>query len=427
MQLRDKGFRYTEDFNSMVQIVIWNSLGFFFLGFLIPIIARLNMGATGLEIGLIVSIQVLGRMLSSFITGFLIDRFKSKIIFVLIGSFGRGASYFFIFGAIIMNSLIGLCIGTFILGFMAGIFWVPFDTLVAEKSNKNHRSHAYGKRDSANAKGQIIGSLLGFTILTTATFFTSNPFILYFAIPLYGLANFYAGVKYIHDVDDTIKFSDITIPLNDIQSNEGQNSKEAYSFTMLLGLFFLLIAVLLSSINGSLAKPFLNIYLLENIESDLFLVTMAYLPAGIFATLLAPKLGALVDKSHPLVGITITSIFGAIITWFLINTDNIWIFAILLLIDMTIVIAAGLIFRNLLSRITVEHRGKIIGTSSFFTYLGSVIGPILGGFTWDYLGQKFPFIISIFIELSLIPFYIVVVYFLLPNLTETFEVKKKKD
>ncbi len=66
MQLRDKEVRYTEDFNSMVHIVIWNSLGFFFLGFLIPIIARLNMGATGLEIGLIVSIQVKKKIFRNF-------------------------------------------------------------------------------------------------------------------------------------------------------------------------------------------------------------------------------------------------------------------------------------------------------------------------------------------------------------------------
>jgi len=45
---------------------------------------------------------------------------------------------------------------------MAGVFWVPFNTFIAEKSNKDNRSQAFGKRDSANAIGQIIGSLFGF-------------------------------------------------------------------------------------------------------------------------------------------------------------------------------------------------------------------------------------------------------------------------
>jgi hypothetical protein len=49
----------------------------------------------------------------------------------------------------------------------------------------------------------------------------------------------------------------------------------------------------------------------------------------------------------------------------------------------------------------------------------------LGGITWDLFGQKFPFIISIFVELSLIPFYALVIYLLLPNLVEKFEDEKE--
>lgn len=86
-------------------------------------------------------------------------------------------------------------------------------------------------------------------------------------------------------------------------------------------------------------------------------------------------------------------------------------------------IAASLIFQNLVSRITIEHRGKIIGIGEFFTFFGSEIGPILGGFVWDFMGPKFPFIISIFVELSLIPLYLVVVYLLIPHLAESYKIK----
>lgn len=66
--------RYTPDFNTMIKIAILNSLGFFFLGFLIPIISRQNMNATGLEIGLIVSALVIDYTLSSSATTFLSNR-----------------------------------------------------------------------------------------------------------------------------------------------------------------------------------------------------------------------------------------------------------------------------------------------------------------------------------------------------------------
>ncbi|MFX1596352.1 MAG: hypothetical protein ACFFBK_09840, partial [Promethearchaeota archaeon] len=129
------------------------------------------------------------------------------------------------------------------------------------------------------------------------------------------------------------------------------------------------------------------------------------------------------DRLHPSVGITIVSSLGALFTWFLINSANIWIFAALLLVDMTIMIAAGLIFQNLVSRISTEHRGKILGVGEFFAFLGSVIGPILGGIVWDFLGPKFPFIISIFVELSLIPIYLGVVYLLIPHLAESYGIR----
>jgi len=383
------------------------------------------MFATAIQISLIVSFQVLGRTISGTISGFLTDRMKSRKKLVLIGSIGRGISYFIIYTAIILNSIILLGIGTFSLGFMAGVFWVPFNTLIAEKSNKDNRSEAYGKKNSSNAIGQMIGGVIGFLLLMILGFFTSNPFLLYASIPVFGIANFYAGFKFNREVDESIKFNEpfenLTNPL--IKENKENHAK--LSGPIIIGSIFLMSVLFLSNINGSIAKPFLNIYVIETIESNIQLVTWAYLPAGIVATLLAPKLGKLVDKFPPAIGITVTSTLGALVTWLLINSANIWIFSLLLLIDMTIMIASGLIFQNLLSRISLKNRGKILGSGEFFQFLGSVIGPILGGVVWDFYGPNYPFIISIFVELSLIPLYLLVVYYLIPHLAETYTLKKK--
>lgn len=416
--------RFTPDFNYMLNIVILNSLGFFFIGFLIPIIAFYNMFASAIQISLIVSFQVLGRAVSGTITGILTDRAISKKILVLIGSIGRGTSYFIIYAAIILNSLLMLGIGTFTLGFMAGVFWVPFNTLIAEKSNKDNRSEAYGKRNSANAIGQMIGGVIGFLLLMLLEYFTFNPFLLYASIPIYGIANFYAGVKFNREVDETIRFINPSDNLTNLQNDENSTHQIKFVGPIILGSIFLMLVLLLGNINGSIAKPFLNLYVIVTIENDIQLVTWAYLPAGVVATLLAPKLGKIIDKLRPAVGITITSALGALVTWLLINSANIWVFSLLLLIDLTIMIASGLIFQNLLSRISLKNRGKIIGTGEFFQFLGSFIGPILGGVVWDLISPSYPFIISIFVELSLIPLYLIVVYYLIPHLAETYETKK---
>ncbi len=198
--------RFTHDYNQMLRIVILNSLGFFFIGFWIPIVARGSMGATSFQIGLVVVSFVIGRMISGFITGFITDRIKSRTQLVLIGSFGRAISYFIIYAAFITNSIFLLGVGHGILGFMAGVFWIPFNIFVAEKSSKSHRSQAYGKRDSTNAIGQIIGAIFGFTLLMITAAYTDNPIIIYSAIPIYGISNFIAGIMFYRRVDESVKF-----------------------------------------------------------------------------------------------------------------------------------------------------------------------------------------------------------------------------
>ena len=420
--------RFTSDYNQMLTIIILNSLGFFFLGFWISIVARVDMGASNFQVGLVVVSNVIGRMISGLYIGFIADRIKSRTSLVLIGSFGRAISYFIIYASFISNHILLLGIGYFILGHMAGIFWVPFNMFVAEKSSKDHRSQAYGKRDSINAIGQIIGGTFGFTLLMVTSAYTDNPIIIYSAIPIYGIANFIAGIIFYRKVDESIKFSNLNIDSSDNTSDNTSNdtfskNKIFNSTSMIIGAIFLISLLFLGSINGNIARPYLNIYVIENIESNINLVVWAYLPTGLLATLLAPKLGVLVDKLHPLVGITVTSSLGALMTWFLINAANIWTFSFLLLFDMAIGMSAGLIFQNLYSRISTEHRGKIFGVGDFFAFLGAVIGPLLGGIVMDLISPQFPFIISIFVELSLVPLYLAAVYLLLPHMEESYESK----
>ena len=79
--------RFTPDFNDVLKIIILNSLGFFFLGFLIPIIARQDMNASGFQVSLLISLQVLGRTLSGIASGYFTDHLKNRSILILIGSF----------------------------------------------------------------------------------------------------------------------------------------------------------------------------------------------------------------------------------------------------------------------------------------------------------------------------------------------------
>ncbi len=411
--------RFTKDFYSMIRIIKFNTLGFFFLEFLIPWVATQELDASGAEMGIVFALQILGYTISSPFVGWLTDR-TSRTKLILTGSFGRGIAYFIIYLAIITSWLPGLAIGTFSIGFGVGFFWIPLNTLIAEKSDKKNRAEAYGLRNREQGIGTFFGALIGFGILNYANEANMESFFLYAAIPIFGFANFYAGFLFLKTVDEEVKFANN--PLDEVQIQNSIFDPLPQAF--MIGFILLALVLFMSSVNGSLAKPFLLVYMLENIENNPELVTLAYIPTGVVSMLLAPKFGEIADRIHPMLGISIASAVGAIVTWFLIHTDNLWIFAALLVIDVTIATTAGLIGANIISRVSKTHRGKIFGIQSTTSSLGAVIGPIVGGLIWDEFGDKYPFFLSIIVELALIPVFLVAIYLILPHLAELFTEKE---
>jgi MFS family permease len=134
--------KYTSDFDSVILIVIWNSLGFFFVDFIMIYMINQVMGASGVALGLFPAFLTFGGLISSLFIGYLTDH-VSKQKLVMIGSFGRGLSYFGLYTSIILQILPGIYISSFLLGLGAMLFWVPLDTLISDKSSKHHRSSAF--------------------------------------------------------------------------------------------------------------------------------------------------------------------------------------------------------------------------------------------------------------------------------------------
>ena len=135
--------------------------------------------------------------------------------------------------------------------------------------------------------------------------------------------------------------------------------------------------------------------------------------------LLAPKFGGVADRLNVKLVIAVGASSGALTTWLLIHTTTLWIFSLLLVMDLTISITTGLVIQSFMSRISISHRGKVFGLQTIFMDLGAIMGPILGGILWDAYGFRAPFIFSISVELLLVPFFIFAIIKILPFLTET--------
>ena len=422
--------KFTSDFNSVIFIVLWNSLGFFFIEFIMTYYIYWVLNYPIYQVGLFFSFITFGALISSLFIGYLTDRFSKRIL-IMIGSFGRGLSYLGLYFSIILESLIGMYISAFILGLGAYIFWNPLDSIISEKSSKYHRSSAFGKRRFALGIGMVLGTVVGFIIFSLANVFTpNNAFFIYGAIPVFGISNFYAGIQFSRKVDEEKKF---VYPESNNDSlsepeleNSTESSKTSPNFLFFLGIIILFAGFLLSAVNYGFYRPFIQPYVLENINSNAELVAWFYLPTALLGALIAPRLGTIADKINPYLTIAIASLLGGVVTWLIINSGSLWFFAILLVVDNTIMLTVSFVFINFLSRVSIKNRGKIFGLITLFESVGMMIGPFLGGIVYDTISPQAPFIISIIVEWSLISFFIIGIWILNPHLVESIQDNKKK-
>ena len=418
----------------MIRIIFWNSVGFFFFSFLIPFVTVQLLGATGIELGMTFAVQTIGGLISAPIVGYLTDRVSRKLL-ILIGSFGRAVCYILMYLGIIFSSLVVFAIGMFVLGLFAGFFWTPLDTLISEKSNKANRSFAFGKRGGMIGKGNLLGSVISFIVFGLANFFVpENLLLVYSPLLLFAGSNIFGGITFHLKVDEHLTLDKHVFNLfpsavepsliskEPVIQDTVIRSKKNLAIGFFIGFSVLTISFMMSSMNQSLAYPFFQVYLIEELKvEDPIMVMAIYFPSQILSLLFAPKLGKIADKINPIIGIVFVSGLGALVTSLIINSTSGLMFGIILLFDSTFAWGGNLILQNVLSRISKIHRGKIFGLAQWLSLFGAVLGPVLGGFAWDALGPSAPFVISIFIELSVIPLYAIAIKALKPYMAEKVE------
>ncbi|MHA2000963.1 MAG: MFS transporter [Promethearchaeota archaeon] len=434
----------TPDFSSMTSIVFWNSLGFFFFGFIIRYATDQLMHASGTVMGIVFAGQTVGGLISTPLVGYLTDRVSKKKL-VLVGSFGRGIALVIMYLGICINNLIVFGAGIFIQGLMVGYFWVPLNTLIAQKSHKTVRSAAFGQQAGAMGKGTLIGSILTILYFWGAiSWVPTIPWLVYAPLVAYCGFNFYAGVIFNKKVDEHITFDEYIRSCDThetreiLKEEENEKAQEKLlkdttnfklrgnqkNYGMILGITFFLITFTLSAVNQSMAGPFLQVFLTGKFFGDIhtlevaLLVMLIYFPSEVISQLIAPKLGELADRFNASIAIIAIGSLGALVTYILININSAIAFGAVLLVDTTCAWGSMLVLQNLMSRFSKKNRGKIFGARQWFSFIGAIIGPILGGYVWDNLGHKSPFIISIFVELALIPFYLVAIKMLHPYMQE---------
>ncbi|MBU5425835.1 MFS transporter [Tissierella pigra] len=339
-----------------------------FIGFIFPIYAS-SIGANVIQIGYLYSIFSIISIIIRPIVGNLIDK-RGRKTGILIGTIlYTVVNVFFIMARDFKYLLIGRIIQS--LG--ASFLWISVDTFISDISDKTNRGQNFGLLDQWMAKGEWIGSIIGFTILYNN--FTDNPFRLIFIIFMVtSLASVYYTIK---NLPETVNIK------KGYEEGNIKNKKELKYFLGIIGVISLII---------SLTAPIYLLYLQEHITYDLSLITFLFIPASILALFLPKRFGSFSDKygreKIVIVGMFINAILQILIPF----NKGYYSFMILYTLISTIVMFYSPAFSSLIIDFVGEDkRGRSYGLYSFASGIGGAIGYTAGSYIYENIGNDIVF------------------------------------
>ncbi|MHA2434163.1 MAG: MFS transporter, partial [Candidatus Thorarchaeota archaeon] len=256
------------------------SLGFFMVSFLIPIVAYNSMGASATQVALVFSMLTLGTALFSPAAGRIAKRGRRRES-ILGGTLVRAAAYLGMTVSIWLSDINLLTLNSLIWGFGAAFYRVGSDAEISERVRRNNRTEAFGHREAAVARGNVIGAFLGFTVYFT--FGLGEVFIFRDRRPL------------------DIPASSPSLP--------------GIRIAVGLGVTALIVAAALDTFISALLAPFVEIFILDKYPYlTVEVLALVYLPGGILSGVLGAPLGRYADRTNKVVIVSAAVLVGSFST-----------------------------------------------------------------------------------------------------------------
>lgn len=341
------------------------SFPFSLIGFLFPVYAH-SMGISVMEVGVIYSAFSLFTILMRPAVGHLIDKRGRKVGIVLGIVFYCLMNLLFLIG----NDFKYLLTARIFQGIGSSFLWISIDTIISDISHKNNRSENFGIIDESINKGSFLGAFIGFTIIFNDLF--NNPFKAAFFISLGAslISLYYSVFKVEETIEIKKNYEDDTI----------KNSKGFNLFLILMGLHAL--------ISTMTAHTYL-IYVRENITDKLHLISYLFIPGAILSMFLPNKFGKFSDRYNRR-KILFIGIFAMGILYFLIPATNSYYY---FMIINTLIAITTMFYGPAQSALVIDvvgdnQRGKSYGKYKFALGIGGILGPMIGTYIYEYIGNR---------------------------------------
>lgn len=331
---------------------------------LIPIFARI-LGASGFEVGLLTSGFMLARAAASYVIGRLSDHWGRHRILIQIG-------FIFLclitFGYILISNYHGLLIMRFIQGICSGFIWPIAQIMIVEFSSPKYRTRALSLYQIMGRFGALLSRFfLSFILMLAMYFGLQEP-------DSFKLAFGCAGLILIIGLLVTTKLPG-SLPSQKRNRNDGRSPTIIFILAFVFGAMMAM-------------APISLVYLNEYFH--LSPLSIAVLLLGLDALSMAAMYGAshLTDSigiQNSLWFILIPCFFAGVILPF---ARSLLMFVIVYFI-LRMAVSSFLPLSRSYATSDNSESGTNVGKLNMMSNIGSVIGPIIGGFIYDRLKDSY--------------------------------------
>jgi MFS family permease len=350
------------------QPILLGCLGFGFLWFALPIYSKI-LGASALEIGGMFSIFSLTIALLRPFIGIASDKMGRKYFFV--AALICYAASMVIFS--MADNIIELYAGQIVSGFGSAMMIISAYTMATDLAAPEEWGKSVGRIDEAIAKGNLIGGIAGFLLISNLPKNLGWQ-IIFSGYALSAAVGAWMGWRRVPETRPTR-----------ISQSDGER-------TISRELVKLMAIVFITSASVGMITPIFIIFLQDKFTSNIGPLVWAIIPGAIVAAFFRSYFGQLSDRFGR-TRLMALGMFGSGIFSFLLPglPGIVWL-AIFWTLESVGWAMAGPAEEAMVADLTGnEVRGLGYGLYTFVSSMGASVGPLAGGWLYDSIGQAVPF------------------------------------
>jgi DHA1 family multidrug resistance protein-like MFS transporter len=351
-----------------------------FLSFSLPIYAK-SLGASALEIGGLFTVFTVSLIIIRPMVGVGLDRYGRR--WFLISALLIYAVTSLLFSA--ASSLETLYLARLFQGIGASLLLITVDTITTDLTTADNRAQAMGRNMEQQSRGGMVGIMVGFTLMGALqqSLGWQAAFVGYSLMALLGAFFAFRNVP---------ESSTAEAASFDWHPWRGLELKPR--------LIRLMVVVFIAGFAQALIQPIYLIYLQDHHTVNIMTLGWAFFPAGIVYMLLPSRMGKLSDRF----GRAEVMAFGFLLSGLLYSMfpflpNLIWLVVLYTLSAVGGAMADPARQAMVGDLANEQERGRIYGVYELVVGIGASLGPLLGGWIYDNVGQDIPFFMNGFLML----------------------------